>query len=91
VEEIEINFADGLALPNRIEGTTIDNRYLSYRATYDLVDRTLRVRREFTSNVVGQVCSKDIEAEIAGLLQRVMRSLGAQMMFNTPHPVPAAL
>ena len=90
VEEIEINFADGLALPNRIEGTTIDNRYLSYRATYDLVDRTLRVRREFTSNVVGQVCSKDIEAEIAGSLQRVMRSLGAQMMFNT-HPVPAAL
>jgi len=24
VEEIEISFADGLALPNRIEGTTID-------------------------------------------------------------------
>jgi transglutaminase-like putative cysteine protease len=90
-EEIEISFADGLALPNRIEGTTIDNRYLSYRASYDLVDRTLKVRREFTSNVVGQVCSKEIEAEIAGSLQRVMRSLGAQMMFNTPHRVPAAL
>src|SRR5262249_60686769 len=44
VEEIEISSADGLALPNRIEGTTIDNRYLSYRATYDLVDHTRKLR-----------------------------------------------
>jgi len=91
VEEIEISFADGVALPNRLEGIAIDNRYLSYRATYDLVDRTLRARREFTSNVAGQVCSKEVEAEISGALQRVMRSLGAQMMFGTLNRVPAAL
>ena len=90
VEEIEISFADGLALPNRLEGTTIDNRYLSYRSSYDLVDRTLKVRREFTSNVGGQVCDKEVEAEISGPLQRVARSLGAQMMFSTSHQDPAA-
>jgi len=91
VEEIEITFADGLVLPNRLEGITIDNRYLSYRATYDLVDRTLRVRREFSSNVAGQVCSKEVEAEITGELQRVMRSLGVQMVFGTLGRVPATL
>ena len=55
---MEISFADGLALPNRLEGIAIDNRYVSYRSTYELVDRTLSLSGSavgsFTSNVAGQ-------------------------------------
>ena len=91
VEEIEISFADGLALPNRLEGTTIDNSYFSYRSDYELVDRTLKVRRTFTSKVAGQVCKKEMEGELAEPLLRAMRSLGAQMTFSPPPRTSVAL
>jgi len=91
VEEIEISFADGLALPNRPAGTTIDNSYFSYRSDYELVDRTLKVRRTFTSKVAGQVCKKEMEGELAEPLLRAMRSLGAQMTFSPPPRTSVAL
>jgi hypothetical protein len=88
VEEIAITFADGLPLPTAPRGISIDTAYFRYRSSYALDGRTLKVRRWFTAQVAHQVCSKDIEAEIAEPLLRVMRSLREQMVFASP-PQPA--
>jgi hypothetical protein len=81
VEEIELTFAEGLALPKPLKEGAINNKYFSYRFDYAVKGRTLTVRREFTSKVAGQVCAKEIEAEIAGPLDRIARNLRVQMSF----------
>jgi transglutaminase-like putative cysteine protease len=81
VEEIELTFAQGLPLPKPIRETAVDNKYFSYRASFIIKGRTLTIRREFTSKVGGQVCAKEIEAEISEPMQRVARSLRVQMSF----------
>src|SRR5262249_22860357 len=65
VEELELTFADELPLPKAIKDAAIDTKYFSYRASYAIKDRTLTVRREFVSKVAGQVCAKEVEAEIS--------------------------
>ena len=82
VEEIELTFEKGLALPKATKGIVVDSKYVSYRSSYSQVGRTLTVRREFESKVPGQRCTKEIEAEIAEPMQRVLRSLRAQMLFG---------
>lgn len=82
VEEIELTFADGLPLPGPIRGTTIDNKYFSYQASYTAKGRTLAIRREFTSKVPSQVCAKEVESELSEPMQQVVRSLNAQMTFR---------
>jgi transglutaminase-like putative cysteine protease len=86
VEEIELTFADGLPLPRAITGNTIDNKYFSYQSHYTINGRTLTVRREFKSNVTGQVCAKEIESELTEPLQRVARSMQVQMSFQPIAP-----
>jgi transglutaminase-like putative cysteine protease len=81
VEEIELTFAEGLPLPKAIKEAPIDNKYFSYRTSYTIKGRTLTIRREFTSKVAGQVCSKEMESEISEPMQRVTRSLRLQMSF----------
>ena len=81
VEELELTFADELPLPKAIKDAAIDTKYFSYRASYAIKDRTLTVRREFVSKVAGQVCAKEVEAEISEPMQRVLRSLRTQMSF----------
>jgi hypothetical protein len=46
-----------------------------------LAERTLTIRREFTSKVAGQVCPKEMESALTEPMQLVVRSLGAQMSF----------
>jgi hypothetical protein len=82
VEEIGITFAAGLALPYRPKDEAIDTRHFSYRSRHDLDGRTLKIRREFTSHVVGQVCSAELEPELASALKGVARSLATQMSFG---------
>jgi transglutaminase-like putative cysteine protease len=81
VEEIELTFAEGLTLPKPIKEGSIDNKYFSYRFSYEVKGRTLTVRREFKSKVAGQVCAKEIEAEISAPLDRIARNLRVQMSF----------
>jgi transglutaminase-like putative cysteine protease len=81
IEEIELTFAEGLALPKPIKDGAINNKYFSYQFTYTIKGRTLTIRREFTSKVPRQVCGKEIEAEIATPLDRVARNLRVQMSF----------
>jgi len=86
VEEIELTFADGLPLPRAINGGTIDNKYFSFQSHYAINGRTMTIRREFTSNVPGQVCAKEIESELTEPLQRVARSMQTQMSFAPVAP-----
>ena len=86
VEEIELTFADGLPMPRTYKGSTIENKYFSYRVNYAVQQRKLTIRREFVSKVTGQVCAKEIEAEITEPLQQVARTLRVQMSFAEPAP-----
>ena len=86
VEEIELTFADGLPLPRAINGSTVENKYFSYQSHSAINGRTLTVRREFKSNVTGQVCAKEIESELTEPLQRVARSMQVQMSFQPIAP-----
>lgn len=82
VEEIEVTFAPGLALPRAIRDTNIDHKIFKLQSHYAINGRTLAVRREFTVNVAGQVCGKEIEAELSVPMERVLRSLRTQMIFQ---------
>lgn len=82
VEEIELSFADGLPLPQTIQNRNIDNRWFSYTAQYKLEGRTLKINREFVSRVPGQVCSPEVEAEIARPLKQVRADLTTRLRFG---------
>jgi hypothetical protein len=90
VEEIEITFADGLPMPRRVTGRTIDTRVFSYASHYRFENRTMKVRREFESRVPGQVCAPVVEAEIANDLKIVRGSINTRMSFPTAPVVPPA-
>ncbi len=81
VEQVELTFAERLPLPKTFKEAAIDNKYVSYRWSATIKGRTLTIRREFVSKVTRQVCAKEMEAEISEPLQRVARSLRAQMSF----------
>jgi len=84
IEEIDLTFTAGLALPSVPQGRTIESSRFSYVAQYRLEGRTLKVRREFLSKVAGQVCAPDVEAEVARALNGVVADL------NTKIRIPAA-
>ena len=84
VEEIELTFAAGLVLPRAIRGTTIDTKIFKFESRYLIQGRTLTIRREFISNVPGQVCAKEVEADLTEPMERVVRSMRAQMTFGRP-------
>jgi hypothetical protein len=86
VEEIEVTFAEGLPMPKALKGDAIDTKYFSYRSSYDVDGRVLRMRREFASKVASQVCLQDTEVEISDALKRVARSLGTRMVFGDAPP-----
>jgi transglutaminase-like putative cysteine protease len=81
VEEIELTFAEGLPLPEKIEGRRIETKSFVYTADYKLDGRTLKVRREFVSRVPGQVCTPEVAAEIAQPLRDVSDSNDTHMTF----------
>jgi hypothetical protein len=90
VEEIELTFAEGLPLPQKIDDRRIETTSFVYTADYRLEDRRLKVRREFVSRVPGQVCAAEVETEIAKPLRDVFASNGTRMAFVAqPAPKPA--
>jgi hypothetical protein len=90
VEEIALTFADGVPLPQKIDGRRIETKSFVYSAEYRLENRTLEVRREFASRVPGQVCPIEVEAELAQPMRDVAASNATQMAFSAqPAPPPA--
>jgi Domain of Unknown Function with PDB structure (DUF3857)/Transglutaminase-like superfamily len=90
IEEIELTFADGLPMPRHLLGRTIDTPLFSYASHYAYGKNTITVRREFESHVPGQICSPDIEAEIATDLKRVHGSINTRLYFPPVPGVPPA-
>jgi hypothetical protein len=91
VEEIDVTFADGLLLPQKIDERKIETKSFVYTAGYRLEDRTLKVRHEFVSKVPGQVCGAEVGAEIAQPLRDVFASNATRMAFAASKEVkPAA-
>jgi hypothetical protein len=81
VEEIELTFAEGLLLPEKMEDRRIETKNLVYTAGYRLDGRTLKVRREFVARVPGQVCSPAFAAEIAQPMRDIATSNDTHMTF----------
>lgn len=79
IEDIEVTFADGLALPSAPKGTKIEKPQFTYASEYRIENRTLKIRREFESRVSGQVCAPETEAAIADLLKAVAADLNTGM------------
>jgi transglutaminase-like putative cysteine protease len=86
IEEVDLTFADGLPLPQKIEGHRIEAKYFIYTASYRLEGRTLKVRHEFVSRVPGQVCAPELAAGIAQPLHDVSASNDTHMMFAAATP-----
>jgi len=82
IQEIEINFAEGLPLPDPLKPTRIDTKVFTYTAEGRLEGRSLKIRRELASRVPGQVCAPEIEAAITEPLKGVEASLGTRLHFS---------
>jgi hypothetical protein len=79
--DIEIHFAEGLALPKPLKGLDIKTSEFSYKSSYRLENRTLKVSREFVSSVPSRICPAALEAEIAGPLKAVAEDLEKEIGF----------
>jgi hypothetical protein len=81
VEEIELTFAEGVPLPQKIDGRRIETKSFLYTADYRLDNRSLKVRREFVSRVPGQVCAAEVEGAIVQPLREVFASNATRIAF----------
>jgi hypothetical protein len=91
IEDIEATFDPALPLPNALSPTTIDNPLFTYRSTFKIDNRTLKVHRELVSRVPGQVCPADAEAQIAADLDKVRIDANSAYRFaslTAPAPAP---
>jgi hypothetical protein len=89
-EDIEAKFAPGLPLPQPLRPSSIDNPSFSYRSTFMLADRTLKVHREFISHVAAQVCPAEVETQIANDMNTVRLDVYTSYAFTAPPPPAAA-
>jgi transglutaminase-like putative cysteine protease len=81
IEEIQLTFAPGLALPRVPQGKSLSGRLFTYEATYALDGRTFKTTRTFTARVPSQVCSPALEAELTEPLKEITASLGTMLVF----------
>jgi hypothetical protein len=86
VEEIEVTVAEGLPLPKPAGNRRIANSILQYSSSWQLHDRTLKIRREFIVHVPSQVCASEREPQIAAAMQVVAADLKARIVFQEPAP-----
>lgn len=84
-EDIDITFDAAMPMPMPVSPDTIDNPAFTYRSTYQIEGRTLRIHREFISRVQRQVCPAATEAQIAADLKKVFVDEYATFAFgNAP-------
>jgi hypothetical protein len=90
VEDIDMTFAAGLPLPQKIDGQRIETKSFVYAADYRIEGRTLKIRRTFVSRVPGQICAPEIAAEVAQPLRNVTASNATRMTFPAQPEPPAS-
>jgi hypothetical protein len=89
-EDIDATFDPALPMPIPLAGLSIDNAFFSYRSTYRIDNRTLKIHREFVSLASRQTCPPESEAAIAPDLAKVRADLYSGYRFGMPTPRPAA-
>ncbi len=82
IEEVEIDFAPELTMPRRPIGRTIESKAFVYKVSYVIDGRVMKVRREFTSLVPGQVCGAELEGELAEPLKAAAESVFSPIVFS---------
>jgi hypothetical protein len=82
-EDIETSFDSGLPLPVPLAPVIIDNRNFSYKSNMTVEGRTLKSHREFVSKVERQVCSPELEAQIAADLATVRNHVFSGFAFGS--------
>jgi len=66
IEDIEVTFAPGLPMPMPRPSGNINTPAFTYRSSYTVEGRTLKMHREFISLVRGQSCPAELGAQIKG-------------------------
>ncbi len=84
IEDVEATFDAALPMPLVPAPVTIDNQGFSYRATYRIDGRTLKVHREFVSLVGHQTCEPEFESRIAADIGAVRRDVNTTFAFQRP-------
>jgi Domain of Unknown Function with PDB structure (DUF3857)/Transglutaminase-like superfamily len=79
-EDVDVTFAPGLPMPMPIVSRTLNNAAFSYRSSYAIEGRTLKIHREFISHVSRQTCAPEVEAQIAEDFKLV--AMNMSNMFN---------
>jgi hypothetical protein len=87
IEDIDATFDQSLPMPVPLVPLTIDNPAFTYRATFKIEGRTLKMHREFVSRVPGQVCTPELEALIAGDMNTVRTNVNSSYAFASAHVV----
>lgn len=70
-EDIDAVFDPALPMPVPPTGMTIDNPLFTYRSTYGIENRKLKIHREFVSRSGRQVCPPEAEEQITPDLNKV--------------------
>jgi hypothetical protein len=79
-EDIEVTFAPGLPMPMPLMSRAINNPAFTYRSSYTVEGRTLKMHREFISRVSGQTCPAELETQITEDIKLV--ALNMNNVFN---------
>jgi transglutaminase-like putative cysteine protease len=81
IEDIEATFAPGLPMPIPLVAADIEKPAFSFHASFKVEERTLHIHREFISQVTGQVCPPEMEAEIAADMNAVRINVNSSYDF----------
>jgi Domain of Unknown Function with PDB structure (DUF3857)/Transglutaminase-like superfamily len=82
-EDIDATFDQALPMPVALAPITIDNPAFTYRASFRVEGRTLKMHREFVSRISGQVCAPELEGQIGGDMNAVRINVNSSYAFRS--------
>jgi hypothetical protein len=89
-EDIDAIFSLPLPMPIAPTGFSIANPFFTYRSTYRIENRTLKIHREFASRVARQVCPPESEVPLEADLNKVRADVFGGYRFGAVTSPPRA-
>jgi hypothetical protein len=89
-EDITVTFDKTLPMPVPLNPATIDDPVFSYRSTFAVEGRTLKIHRELISRVPQQTCPAGMEMQIANDLKKVFVDEYSNFAFGGVSPPAVA-